>query len=149
MRTLATVTLLATTALLVPASAASAATELVATIDCDARTGLITTSVAGPLVQRGAPRAITVEFARQQAVNVTATAVTPIVPPETPFQVVARTRTDGSIRATGYTSSFVPETSLHYQETVGVTMTNAAGLSAGPTMGDLHARPAHHGGDRL
>jgi hypothetical protein len=128
MRTLAMATLLATTALLVPPSAASASGELVATINCDARTGIITTSVVGPLVQRGAPRPVTVEFERRRAVNVTATAVTPVVPPETPFQVVVRTRPDGSIRANGYTSSFAPETSLYYQETVGVTMKNAGGI---------------------
>jgi hypothetical protein len=45
MRTLAMATLLPITALPVPASAAPAAGELVATIECDARTGIITTSV--------------------------------------------------------------------------------------------------------
>jgi hypothetical protein len=127
MRMLATVTLLATTALLVPASAASAATTLAATIVCDAETGAITTSVAGPLYQAGAPRQVTVEFQRRDAVNVSLDARTTVPPLATPFKVTVSTKFNGSISATGYTGSFNPATSLYYQETVDVTIRNAAG----------------------
>jgi len=127
MRTLAIVTLLAATALLVPASAASGATKLAATIVCDPETGAITTSVAGPLVQAGAPRPVVVEFQRQDAVNVSAAARTSIPPLATPFKVTVSTKPNGSINANGYTGNFAPATSLYYQETVTVTLRTPAG----------------------
>jgi hypothetical protein len=130
-RTLAIVTLLGATALLVPASAASAATRATAVIVCDPETGAITTSIAGPLVQAGAPRAVTVEFQRQDAVNISAAALTTIPPLATPFKVTVNTKSNGSISATGYTGSFDPATSLYYQETVFVTLRSSTGILYG------------------
>ena len=130
MRTLAIVPLLAATALLVPASAASAATRLVTSIVCDAETGVITTSISGNVFLPGPPQQVTVEFQRRNAANVTLAGRAAVPPLATPFKVTVTSTAAGDISATGYTGSFDPATSRYYQETVVVTARNAAGYGA-------------------
>jgi hypothetical protein len=128
MRTFVTVALLGATALLGPATAASAATPLRASIICDAVTGTITTAASGNLLLPGSPKPVTVEFQRRSnAVNISLTGTTYTSPLAKPVTVTVQSTSAGDVSATGYTGSFTPATSLYYRETVAVTFKNAAG----------------------
>jgi hypothetical protein len=127
MRAFACLVLLATTGLLVPATAAVAATKLTANITCDAETGAITTWASGTLLTPGtAPTSVTVEFQRRSGVRVTVATSTSVPPLAQPFTVRTTTTSAGDVTATGYTGSFSPATSLFYRETLLVTFKNAS-----------------------
>lgn len=126
LRTLAGVVVLAAAGLLVPATAAVAATPLTATITCDGATGAITTSTSGNLLLPGTgPRPVTVEFQRLRGLRVTATTSTPLTPMGQPFTVTTPATDSGDVAATGYTGTFDPATSLYYREAIRVTFKNA------------------------
>ncbi|MBB4754084.1 hypothetical protein [Actinoplanes lobatus] len=112
--------------LLVPATAASAATPLRATITCDAATGVITTSASGSLFVPGPAKQVTVEFQRRTGVRVTATARTVLAPLAQPFRVTTTSTTSGDVSAAGYTGTFDPVTALFYREQLTVTFKDAA-----------------------
>ena len=122
LRTLLAAVVLATTALLLPATAASAATRLTATISCDPDTGVITTSVSGGLLAPSSPTPITATFQRTSGARVTATTVSSL-PVGQPFAVRTTSNYAGEITAAGYTSAFSP-TDLYYREKVVVKFTN-------------------------
>lgn len=127
LRVPAAVLALATIGFLAPASAARAATQLTATINCDPATGVITTSAAGTLLAPGQPpTAVRVEFRRTGGVQVTATTSTILAPSTLPYAVPATTTSSGDISAVGYRGRFAPATSLYYREAIQVTFKNAA-----------------------
>ena len=124
MRVLTGLIVLAAAAVLVPSSAALAATSLTANITCDARTGAITTSVSGSLLLPGEPALVTVEFQRKSGVRITPTTTLTIAPLSPPFRVTTTTTASGDIAAAGYTGSF-PLSSLYYRQTLLATFIDA------------------------
>jgi hypothetical protein len=127
LRSLVVIVVLAATGLLVPATAAVAATPLTATVTCDGATGTITTSTSGNLLVPGAgPRPVTVEFQRLRGLRITATTSTPLAAMGQPFTVTTPATDSGDVSATGYTGTFDPVTSLYYQEAIRVTYRNAS-----------------------
>jgi hypothetical protein len=127
-RALASITLLAVTGLLVPATAASASSPLQASITCDPVTGVITTSASGTLLAPGRPRPVDVEFQRRSGVNLTLTGMTSVPPLAPPLKVSTRSTITGDVAATGYTATFDPATSLYYRESVIVTFMDIGGF---------------------
>jgi hypothetical protein len=127
LRLLATVTLLAGTAVLMPASAASAATPLKASIVCDGQTGAITTSASGTLLQPGARRPVVVEFQRRSGRNIALGATAFLQPLATPFRTTVMSTLAGGVSANGYTNTFTPATSLYYREAIVVTFKSLTG----------------------
>ncbi|WP_204298810.1 hypothetical protein [Actinoplanes campanulatus] len=111
---------------LVPATAASAATRLRANITCDAETGEIATWASGTLFAPGPAKQVTVEFQRRAGVRVTATARTVLAPMAQPFRVTTTSTSSGDISAVGYTGAFDPVTDLFYREQLTVTFKDAA-----------------------
>lgn len=141
LRALAGLVLLAATGLLVPATAATAATKLTATITCDATTGAITTRTSGTLLASGStPTPVLIEFQRRSGVRVTATASTSLPPLAQPFRVTTTATSAGDVAATGYTGTFTPATSLYYRETLLVTFKNT---SSGATYATREATCTH------
>jgi len=126
-RALAGLVVLAMTGLLIMPTAALAATQLKASITCDAETGAVTTSTSGTLLAVGTPPTrVTVEFQRAGGSRVSATASESLPLMAQPFTTTATTTTSGDITATGYTGTFSPATSLFYQEKLIVRFKNAS-----------------------
>jgi hypothetical protein len=131
LRTLAGLVVLAATVLLVPPTAAQAATPpLRANITCDAQTGAVRTSASGTLFTPGTPPTpVTVEFQRRGGTVVTATTSAPLKSAAQPFVVRTVSTSSGEVNATGYKTTFNPVTSLFYRENLLVTFKNAAGIA--------------------
>jgi hypothetical protein len=126
LRTACLAVVLVATGLLVPATAASAASgPLTANVTCDAQTGEVTTSVSGQLFYGAPAQAVKVEFKRTGGVRVTSTGKSAVTPMSQPFAVTATTTSSGSIDAAGYTGLFNPA-SQYYRETMTVTFKNPA-----------------------
>jgi hypothetical protein len=126
-RALVSITLLAVAGLLVPATAASAAAPLQASITCDPVTGAITTSASGNLFAPGRPRPVVVQFQRR-GVNLTPTGLTSVPALAPPFKVTEMSWITGDVAATGYTATFDPATSLYYRENLTVTFMDIGGF---------------------
>jgi hypothetical protein len=127
LRALACVVVLVVAGLLVPATAATAVTRLIADITCDRETGAITTRVSGTLLQPAATGTpVTVEFQRRSGIRVTATTSTSLPRLTPPFTVNTTTTSSGDITASGYTGTFDPASSLYYREVLVATFRNTA-----------------------
>jgi len=127
LRTAGLAVALAGAGLLVPATAASAATTpLTATVDCHAATGVVSARVSGTLLSpTTTPQAVTVEFKRASGVKVTATARTVLSPAAQPVVVRTTATTAGFVDASATTGTFDPA-SLYYREKFTVTLKNPA-----------------------